>query len=93
MRTKMSNISNDLDLKLQKLINSSKKTISLSNDIYLSFLELPINATQSKKIVELLNNIQNGSLLDINIIRDKIDKIIDITKQPEQIESEDFLYE
>lgn len=89
----MSNISNDLDLKLQKLINSSKKTISLSNDIYLSFLELPINATQSKKIVELLNNIQNGSLLDINIIRDKIDKIIDITKQPEQIESEDFLYE
>ncbi len=93
MRTKMSNISNNLDLQLQKLINSSKNTISLSNDIYLSFLELPINATQSKKIVELLNNIQNGSLLDINIIRDKIDKIIDITKQPEQIESEDFLYE
>ncbi len=89
----MSNISNNLDLQLQKLINSSKNTISLSNDIYLSFLELPINATQSKKIVELLNNIQNGSLLDINIIRDKIDKIIDITKQPEQIESEDFLYE
>lgn len=57
MRTKMSNISNNLDLQLQKLINSSKKTISLSNDIYLSFLELPINATQSKKIVELLNNI------------------------------------
>lgn len=53
----MSNISNNLDLQLQKLINSSKKTISLSNDIYLSFLELPINATQSKKIVELLNNI------------------------------------
>lgn len=89
----MSNISNNLDLQLQKLINSSKNTISLSNDIYLSFLQLPINATQSKKIVELLNNIQNGSLLDINIIRDKIDKIIDITKQPEQIESEDFLYE
>lgn len=89
----MSNISNNLDLQLQKLINSSKKTISLSNDIYLSFLELPINATQSKKIVELLNNIQDGSILDINIIRDKIDKIIDITKQPEQIESEDFLYE
>lgn len=89
----MSNINNNLDLQLQKLINSSKNTISLSNDIYLSFLELPINATQSKKIVELLNNIQNGSLLDINVIRDKIDKIIDITKQPEQIESEDFIYE
>ena len=29
----MSNISNNLDLQLQKLINSSKKTISLSNDI------------------------------------------------------------
>lgn len=89
----MNNINNNLDLQLQKLINSSKNTISLSNDIYLSFLELPMNATQSKKIVELLNNIQNGSLLDINIIRDKIDKIIDITKQPEQIESEDFIYE
>lgn len=89
----MSNINNNLDLQLQKLINSSKNTISLSNDIYLSFLELPMNATQSKKIVELLNNIQNGSLLDINIIRDKIDKIIDITKQPEQIENEDFIYE
>lgn len=89
----MSNINNNLDLQLQKLINSSKNTISLSNDIYLSFLELPMNATQSKKIVELLNNIQNGSLLDINVIRDKIDKIIDITKQPEQIESEDFIYE
>lgn len=93
MRLKMSNINNNLDLQLQKLINSSKNTISLSNDIYLSFLELPMNATQSKKIVELLNNIQNGSLLDINVIRDKIDKIIDITKQPEQIESEDFIYE
>lgn len=93
MRAKMNNINNNLDLQLQKLINSSKNTISLSNDIYLSFLELPMNATQSKKIVELLNNIQNGSLLDINIIRDKIDKIIDITKQPEQIESEDFIYE
>ena len=89
----MNNINNNLDLQLQKLINSSKNTISLSNDIYLSFLELPMNATQSKKIVELLNNIQNGSLLDINIIRDKIDKIIDITKQPEQMESEDFIYE
>ena len=89
----MNNINNNLDLQLQKLINSSKNTISLSNDIYLSFLELPMNAIQSKKIVELLNNIQNGSLLDINIIRDKIDKIIDITKQPEQIESEDFIYE
>lgn len=61
--------------------------------IYIYLFRVTYECNPIKKIVELLNNIQNGSLLDINIIRDKIDKIVDITKQPEQIESEDFIYE
>ena len=86
---------NLIKYELKKLVEYSKQTIALSNQIYLSFLEKPINSTQSKKIAELLNNIQNGSLLD-----DKVDKIISMSKSTyinsknNMIDKgEDFIYE
>jgi hypothetical protein len=91
---------NLIKYELKKMVEYSKQTIALSNQIYLSFLEKPINSTQSKKIAELLNNIQNGSLLDIKEINDKVDKIISMSKstyinsKDNMIDKgEDFIYE
>ena len=42
---------NLIKYELKKMVEYSKQTIALSNQIYLSFLEKPINSTQSKNLI------------------------------------------